>query len=74
MKTLHGFDKDPGVRSMVSKVRIYARQVGTKDKGKADAWSRLDLNRFRRLGGNCMNDQPSVIPEELWPISKIWLY
>ena len=57
---------------MVQNVRVLARHVGTKDNGKADALSRLDFNRFRRLGGHSMNKESTKIPENIWPLSKIW--
>ena len=56
-----------------SNVRIFARHVGTKENGKADALSRLDWNRFWKLGGN-MNSQPTPIPDHIWPFSKIWRF
>ena len=39
------------LESMIQNVRIFARHVGTKDNGKADALSQLDFNRFLRLSG-----------------------
>ena len=53
-------------------VRVFAKHVGTKLNGKADALSRLDFDRFRRLSDGSMNDEPSIIPEHIWPLSKIW--
>ena len=58
--------------SMHRNVRIYARHVGTKDNGKADALSRLDFNRFWRLAGDSMNEYATSIPDAIWPMSKIW--
>ena len=54
-------------------VRIFAKHVGTKLNGKADALSRLDFVRFWNLAGSSMNDLPSGIPQELWPMDKVWL-
>ena len=54
-------------------VQVFARHVGTKENGKADALSRLDWGRFHRLAGD-MNDIPSVIPTDIWPFSKIWRF
>ena len=61
------------VESIVRNVRIFARHVGTKDNGKADALSRLDLKRFWRLAEDSMNVSPSELPEEVWPMRKLWL-
>ena len=60
--------------SLVRNVRIYAKHVGTKQNGRADALSRLDFNRFWTLSKNKnMNKCPTPIPGAVWPISKIWL-
>ena len=58
--------------SLLTNVRIYARHVGTKENGKADALSRLDLQRFWRLAGNTMNQH--AIPQEIWPMEKLWKF
>ena len=54
-------------------VRIFAKHVGTRENGKADALSRLDLKRFWNLAGFTMNRHPSEIPQEIWPMEKIWI-
>ena len=58
-------------------VRVFAKHVGTKDNGKAEALSRLDFKRFWHLVDSMefkMNQQVSSIPTDLWPMSKLWLY
>ena len=63
------------MESIVQNVRVFAKYVPTGDNGKADALSRLDLDRFWRLShGDNMNLYPSAIPETVWPISKIWIH
>ena len=59
------------IQAMFHNVRINARHVRTKANGKPDALSRLDYSRFRRLGPN-MNENPSSILTEIWPLAKIW--
>ena len=59
--------------SMIRNVRVFAKHIGTKDNGKADALSRLDLKRFRNLDPG-MNEHPSDIPQEIWPMQKLWKY
>ena len=54
--------------SILRNVRVYANHVGTKDNGKTDALSRLDFNRFDRLSQGLMNDYPTAIPNEIWPM------
>ena len=60
------------LEAIVHNVRVTALHVGTKQNGKADALSRLNFDRFWRISGNHMNQYPSAIPEEIWPLSKIW--
>ena len=58
--------------SIYRNVRVFAKHVGTKDNGKADALSRLDFDRFWRLARGQMNQKPSDIPKDIWPMNKIW--
>ena len=60
------------MEAMVLNVKVSARHVGTKANGKADALSRLDMKRFRKLGPK-MDLHPSAIPDEIWPLNKVWL-
>ena len=59
--------------SMICNVRVFAKHVGTKQNGKADALSRLDFKRFWELSKSSMNQDCSSIPDNIWPISKIWM-
>ena len=58
--------------SMFRNVRIFARHVGTKQNGKADALSRLDFKRFWALANGQMNSRNTPVPKEIWPMNKIW--
>ena len=58
--------------SICRNVRVFAKHVGTKQNGKADALSRLDFQRFWRLSADTMNPLPTGIPEAIWPMSKVW--
>ena len=60
------------LESMVQNVRVYAKYVKSKGNAKADAISRLQFNRFRELDQD-MNLEPDPIPEQIWPLEKIWL-
>ena len=62
------------VESIINNVRVFTKHVGTKANGKADALSRLDLPRFWKLAEDSMNYDPSPIPNEIWPMRKIWKY
>ena len=61
---------------MFRNTRVFAKHVGTKDNGKADALSRLDFRRFWDLSAahGPMNEQSTAIPKEIWPIEQIWRY
>ena len=53
-------------------MKISAEWVATGDNGKAYALSRMEFNRFRDLGPS-MDKYPTEVPDEIWPISKIWI-
>ena len=57
---------------LIQNVHLKAEWVSTGDNGKADALSRLEFPRFRRLGPR-MNLYPLDLPDELWPLHKLWL-
>ena len=54
--------------------RITVQFVASKDNGLADALSRMEFNRFWRNAPANMDCEPSELPAEIWPASKIWLY
>ena len=51
------------LKSMIHNVKIQAKHVAGKLNKYSDYLSRLQYQEFRK---------PSPIPEELWPIEKIW--
>ena len=51
--------------------RVGAKFVPTKLNGLADALSRGQWSRFRKLGPH-MNENPDVISTEVWPVWKVW--
>ena len=61
------------MESMNYNTRVFAKFVRSKDNGKSDALSRLQLGRFRKLSTqDNMNTEPSQIPESMWPMRKVW--
>ena len=65
------------LEGLVRNTRVFARYVTSKDNGKADALSRMQINRFWSLVqqyGHSMNREMTPIPEALWPKSKLWLW
>ena len=57
---------------LVNNVDLSAEWVSTGDNGKADAISRMEWDRFHRLGPD-MDENPTPIPQDIWPIDKIWI-
>ena len=65
------------LKGLKENVRIFAKHVGTKKNGMADALSRMQLDRFWELVNKqkrAMNDQPEELPQMIWPIDKIWIF
>ena len=61
------------MESMVQNVKLKVRFVDTKSNGIADALSRQQWTRFKNLTKHLnMKETSEPIPQELWPISKIW--
>ena len=64
------------LESMVQNVRVFAKHVNTKDNGLSDSLSRMDFKRFWELSDkleNKMNPNPTPIPAEIWPPTKVWM-
>ena len=57
---------------LIHNVKLSAEWVATGDNGKADALSRLEFDRFVELGPN-MDQFPVEVPQQIWPITKIWI-
>ena len=62
------------LESLVCNTRVYVKYVRSKDNRRADAMSRLQLNRFKALAKDNMSECPLPIPDILWPIRKIWIF
>ena len=60
------------LESLMWNVRIFAKFVRSKNNSKADALSRTQFERFRRLDEN-MDIEATDMPEKIWPIEKIWV-
>ena len=56
---------------LIRNVRIFAKHIPTKKNGIVDALSRMQFNRFWKLAPD-MEEIPTQIPQELWPLQKIW--
>ena len=55
-------------------VRVFARHVKTSHNGIADALSRFQWARFRKLTSDMsMNEFQTMMPDAIWPMSKVWM-
>ena len=61
------------LKGLVHNVRIFGKHVRTEKNGIADSLSRLQFTRFQRIKGKNFDDKPTKIPQEIWPMHKIWL-
>ena len=64
------------LEGLLQNVRIFAKHVRTNQNGPSDALSRLQFQRFKRItlaAGKVMAETSECIPEDIWPIEKIWL-
>ena len=58
-------------------LRVFASYISTKDNFLSDSLSRGRILKFREQAikaGREINDEPTGIPEEIWPAQKLWLY
>ena len=60
---------------LVHNVKIYAKYIKSSKNEIADSLSHFQMKHFNQLTHNkAFNSQPTAVPEELWPITKIWLH
>ena len=58
---------------MKENVRIFVKHVKSKDNDFAKSLSRIDMNRFNRIRGDKYEENPTPVPEIIWPMDKVWL-
>ena len=59
---------------MKQNVRLFARHVRTELNSAADALSQLNLPKFRQVTAHKNMDKfPTLVPQSLLPISRIWI-
>ena len=59
--------------SLIYNVRVFAKHVSSQNNTIADSLLRFQMNRFHQLTTEKqMEPNPTPIPEEIWPIEKIW--
>ena len=61
------------LQEMKYNLRIRAKHIKSEKNSLADALSRGQMDRFWREAPESMNKERTLVPEEIWPPSKIWL-
>ena len=59
--------------NLVKNRRLFVQYVRSSDNIRADSLSRMDFIRFFKHSPQSINFAPEKLPDELWPIHKIWL-
>ena len=60
------------LNNILTNRRVSVKYVESAKNSRADVLSRLDFQSFFRLSLESRNKDPSPLPKELWPMSKIW--
>ena len=60
------------LQGLLHNTRIRAKYVPSKLNSRSDALSRKKFSLFRCLTNYSVNPDPIDIPNELWPMSKVW--
>ena len=61
------------LQGMKNNVRIYAKHIKSENNMLSDALSRLQFDRFWKHVPATMEKLQTPVPEEIWPIDKIWI-
>ena len=62
------------LHSMKMNTRIFMKYIKSKCNNFADNLSRLKLSKFRRTGCGKFEIEPTNIPDEIWPLEKVWTF
>ena len=61
------------MKCLENNFRVFVKHIKTSENGIADALSRRDWKRFKRLTKDMKIDEVATeLPNELYPLSKIW--
>ena len=60
------------LKGLICNTRIFAKWVKGISNVKSDMLSRQKINGFRKMFPD-HDEHPTVLPAELWPVSKIWI-
>ena len=61
------------LKGMKENVRIFARYIRSSDNTASDLLSRLKIEQFLKLK-TTWDAAPTPVPQELWPIQKLWKF
>ena len=61
------------LKSLIHNIRIFGKYVSSKDNKFADLLSRNKIQAFKVAGANLFEEFPTPVPEEIWPVEKIWI-
>ena len=61
------------LKGLTENIRIFAKYIRSADNKASDYLSHLKIEKFKQLRPD-WDEQPTPIPSEIWPISKIWKY
>ena len=53
-------------------IRVFARYIRSRDNKASDYLSRMRIQDFKQLKST-WDEQPTAIPEDLWPVQKLWI-
>ena len=60
------------LKSLIHNVRVYGKHLKTDENGIADALSRCQWNRLKKLAPVLSQQEPSQIPTIVHPMFKVW--
>ena len=64
------------LQSLIHNSRVFAQHLFSQKNDLADALSRIQIDKFKRLVRKkriLIDREPTPIPEQLWPMEKLWL-
>ena len=60
-------------QSLISNTKVFAKYIPSKMNLASDYLSRLKFQKFHALNDR-WDPEPTPVPEDIWPIEKIWLH
>ena len=62
------------LKCLVHNTRIYGKHLRTECNGIADALSRFQTNRFKKLAPELAEIKKTETPQAIWPLHKVWFF